>query len=174
MEVFDFASVWMGTFMNFIKMDGWYFAKPVVINTLKPRWNGLHFADNIFKRIFFNENVWISIKISLKFVPGDQINNILALVQIMAWRRPGDKPLSEPVMISLPTYICFTGPQWVKLLVMEENLSALSSIWLNHTGMFIRWFKVVAPRDETEPHKCWVGIWEKLYISHPIVSNFTG
>ena len=59
---------------------------------------------NIFKCIFLNENAWISIKISLKFVPKGQINNIPALVQIMAWRRPGDKPLSEPMVISLPTH----------------------------------------------------------------------
>ena len=75
--------------------------------------NGRHFADDIFKFIFLNENVWIPIKISLKFVPKGQINNIPALVQIMAWRRPGDKPLSEPMMVSLPTHICVTRPQWV-------------------------------------------------------------
>ena len=56
------------------------------------------FADDIFKCIFLNEKVWISIKISLKFVPKGPINNIPTLVQIMAWRRPGDKPLSEPKM----------------------------------------------------------------------------
>ena len=83
------------------------------INTLRPRRNEQHFADDIFKRIFFNENVWISIKISLKFVPKGPINNIPALVQIMAWRRSGDKPLSEPMMVSLPTHICVTRPQWV-------------------------------------------------------------
>ena len=38
---------------------------------------------------------WISIKIPLKFVPRSTINNIPSLVQIMAWRRRGDKPLSE-------------------------------------------------------------------------------
>ena len=70
-------------------------------NTLRPRWNEQHFADDIFKLIFFNGNVWISIKISLKFVPNGPIKNILALVQIMAWRRSGDKPLSEPIMVSL-------------------------------------------------------------------------
>ena len=32
-------------------------------------------------------------------IPKGPINNILALVQIMAWRRPGDKPLSEPVIL---------------------------------------------------------------------------
>ena len=48
---------------------------------------------------FWNENVRISIKISLKFVPKGPINNIPALVQKMAWCRPGDKPLSEPMMV---------------------------------------------------------------------------
>ena len=64
------------------------------INTLRPRQNGRYFTDDIFKCIFLNENAWISLKISLWFVPGGPINNIPSLVQIMAWRRPGDKPLS--------------------------------------------------------------------------------
>ena len=88
--------------------------RPQGINTLRPRQNGRHFADDIFKCIFLNENVWIPIKISLKFVPQGPINNIPALVQIMAWRRPSDKPLSEPMMVRLPTHICVTRPQWVK------------------------------------------------------------
>ena len=84
------------------------------VNTLRPRQNGRHFADDIFKCIFLNENVSIAIKISLKFVPKGPISNIPSLVQIMAWRRPGDKPLSEPMMARLPTHICVTRPQWVK------------------------------------------------------------
>ena len=44
------------------------------------------------------------------------INNIPALVQIMAWRRPGDKPLSEPMITYLLTHICVTRPQWINLL----------------------------------------------------------
>ena len=60
--------------------------------------------DNIFRCIFSNENVWISLEISLKFVPKDQIHKIPALVQIMAWRQPGDKPLSESMMVILPTH----------------------------------------------------------------------
>ena len=91
----------------------WYQANHSV-NTLRPRQNGRHFTDDIFKCIFLNENVWISIKISLKFVPKGPINNIPTLVQIMAWRRPGDKPLSEAMMVKLPTHICVTRPQWVK------------------------------------------------------------
>ena len=50
------------------------------VNTLRPRQNGRHFADDIFKCIFLTENVWIPIKISLKFVPMGPINNIPALV----------------------------------------------------------------------------------------------
>ena len=86
---------------------------PTKFNTLRPRQNGRHFAD-IFKCIFFNENAWILLKISLKFVPKVRINNIPSLVQIMARRRPGYKPLSEPMMVSLLTHICVTRPQWVK------------------------------------------------------------
>ena len=84
------------------------------LNTLRPRQNEQLFADDIFKCIFFNENVIISIKISLKFIPKCSINNIPSLVQIMAWCLPGDKPLSEPMMVRLLTHICVTRPQWVK------------------------------------------------------------
>ena len=91
------------------------------VNTLRLRQNGRHFLpDDIFKCIFLNENTWISIKISLKFVPKGPINKIPALVQIMAWRRSGDKPLSEPMMASLLTHICITRPQWVKLFGTEK------------------------------------------------------
>ena len=41
------------------------------------------------------------IKISLRFVSEGHINNIPALVKLMAWHRPGDKPLSEPMVVSL-------------------------------------------------------------------------
>ena len=85
------------------------------LNTLRPGQNGRHFVDDTFKRIFLNENVRISIKISLKFASKGPINNIPTLVQIMAWRRPGGKPLSEPMMVRLPTHICATRPQWVDM-----------------------------------------------------------
>ena len=85
------------------------------INTLRPRQNGRHFPDDILKCIFFNENVRIAIEISLKFVPKGPINNISALFQIMAWCRSGDKPLSEPMMVSLPTHICVTRSQWANI-----------------------------------------------------------
>ena len=73
-------------------------------------------ADSIFKCIFLNENVWIPIRISLKFVSKGPINNIPALVQIMAWCHPGTKPLSEPMMVNLMMPIRVTRPQWVNML----------------------------------------------------------
>ena len=91
------------------------------VNKLRPRQNGHHFADDIFKWIFLNENARIPIKMSLKFVPRGPINKIPALVQIMAWRRPGDKPLSEPMMIRFPTHICVTRPQWVNRVVLSKE-----------------------------------------------------
>ena len=103
----DYCCRQVVTFCRFV-------AKTVVdINTLRPRQNRRHIADDIFKCIFLNENAWISLKISLKFVPKVPINNIPSLVQIMAWRRPGDKPLSEPIMVNLSTPICVTRPHWV-------------------------------------------------------------
>ena len=82
-----------------------------LFNSLRPRQNGRLFGDDTFKRIFLNENIRISTKNSLKFVPKGLINNIPALVLIMAWRRPGDKPLSEPTLVRSLTHICVTRPQ---------------------------------------------------------------
>ena len=87
-----------------------------VINTLRPRRNRRHFADDIFKCILLNENTSISIAISLKFITKALINEIPAMVHIMAWCRPGNKPPSEPMMITLPRRICVNPPQWVQLI----------------------------------------------------------
>ena len=59
-------------------------------------------ADDIFKHIFFNKNIRISIQVSLKFVPKGLIDNTSALVQVMAWHTAGYKPLPE-AMITLFT-----------------------------------------------------------------------
>ena len=90
-------------------------------NTLRPRQNSCRVADDTFKRIFLNENVRISIKISLKFVSKGPIYNIPALVQIMAWRRSGDKPLSEQMMVSLLMHIWVTRPQWFNAVSVTET-----------------------------------------------------
>ena len=67
----------------------------------------------------------------------------------MAWRRPGDKPLCEPMMVSLSTHICVTRPQGVntlrsrqkcpqfaddifKYISLNDNFWILSEISLNY------------------------------------------
>ena len=102
---------------------------PGTLNTLRSRRGDWHFADDIFKRIFFNEDAWISINISLKFVPKAQINSIPALAQIMAWRRSGDKPLSEPMLGNLLTYICVTRPQWVNISTTKQSIYKIKCIF---------------------------------------------
>ena len=92
-----------------------------VLHTLRPRQDGRHFPDDIFKCIFLNENVWIPTLISPKFVPRGPINNNPSLVQIKAWRRPGDKPLSEPMMVSVLTHICVMRPQWINETVWYQT-----------------------------------------------------
>ena len=86
---------------------------------ISPWANGQHFTEDMFKHIFLNENLCILIKISLKFVPKGPIDNKSALVQVMAWRRTGNKLLPEPMLPSSPMHICSTwgdklmDKQWV-------------------------------------------------------------
>ena len=83
-----FPADWMQTDIVYVyacKLRSWF-------NTLRPIQIGRRFADDVFKCIFLDENVWILLKISLKF---------------------GDKPLSELMMVSLLTHVCVTRPQWV-------------------------------------------------------------
>ena len=100
---------------------------PGRVNALRPRQNGRHFPDHIYKCIFLNETIWMSIKISLKFVLKGQINSISSLVQIMAWRRPGDKPLSEPMMVN---YRCIYASRGLgELKVNLSPVSVITSFW---------------------------------------------
>ena len=70
----------------------------ISLNSSSTGQNGRHFAGDIFKCIFVNEKSYILIKISLKSVPNGPIDDNPALIQIMAWRRIGDKPLPEPML----------------------------------------------------------------------------
>ena len=83
----------------------------LMINMLRPRQNGRHFADAVFNCIFLNENVWISLMILLKFVPNVPINNIPVL--------PGSDNYLKPIMVNILTHICVTWPQWVNPLRAE-------------------------------------------------------
>ena len=133
-----------------------------VIKTSRPRQNVCHFEDDGFKCIFMNGNIWISIKISLKFVPKGSVNNIPVLFQIMVWCRVGDNPPSEPMLTRFTdTYIRHWGEMsWMlmykctvktkvwKVVIIPKNGHKLSSmgIWnhncdkRNHNcHKYIRW-----------------------------------
>ena len=95
----------------------------------------------IFQTTFSNAFSWMKMyKFRLRFhwslFPIVQLT-IPALVPIMAWRRPGDKPLSEPMMASLLMHICVTWPQWVKTsyyisLDSLNNVVRTMKIYTNH------------------------------------------
>ena len=78
-------------------------------------------ADTIFKCILLNEKFCIVIRISLKFVPKGPIDNKWALVQVMAWRQTGDKPLPGPMMTSSLMHTCSTMGRWVKYESKHKN-----------------------------------------------------
>ena len=117
---------------SYIHNGNFYFCKEMVywggfaVNTLRQRQNVCHFAGDIFKCIFLKGNVWILIKISLKFVPKCPIDKMTALVQIMAWCQTGDKPLSEPMM----TYV-FNA-------YMHHSVSMIRDLALSISIMVIR------------------------------------
>ena len=146
-----------------------------MLNNLRPRQNGRHFADDIFKRIFLNENIWIPIKISLKFVPKGSINNIPALVQIMAWCRPGDKPLSEPMMVNLPTHKCVTRPHWVNRIFMGPLLltETLIPAWINNHMPSKMWDEISYPFPNFNSYTVEVWEWISNFISHIIMNVIT-
>ena len=83
----------------FTRNGGWASASFLACNSSPPGQNGRHFTDDIFRCIFMNENVCILIIISLEFVPKGLIDNLSALVQVMAWRLTCDKPLPEQMII---------------------------------------------------------------------------
>ena len=98
-----------------------------MFNTLRPRQNGRRFADDTFKCIFLNETVLISIKISLKFTLNGPINNIPALVQIMAWRH------------CFLTHICVTLPQWVNLRIVGISCRTDSRVAVIADSLTLVW-----------------------------------
>ena len=73
-----------------------------------------------FEWHFFNQDT--------KVCPEGPINNIPALVQVMAWRRPGDKPLSEPMKVQFTDAYMRRS---LKLITGEchKNSLPISQLW---------------------------------------------
>ena len=74
------------------------------------------------------ENDRIQIQISLELVPKSPIDKKPALVQAMAWRRTGDKPLPEPMMTQFTdTYMQHYGG--ILMSSPDKNMVKYDMIW---------------------------------------------
>ena len=134
-------------------------------NTLRLRQNGSHFADNIFWCISLNQNTWIWIKISLKFALCSPIDNRLTLVQIMAWRWIGAKPLSKPVMASNTWKMTVSQPS-----SLQHGNAQMRSYLMNSCNIAIY---QLYDRKQTSP---WIKIIHCFHLPHimHLVSACTG
>ena len=116
------------------------------LNPSPPGQNGRHFANDIFKSIFINWKFWILIKNSLKFVPKGPNDNNPALVKIMAWRRIGDKTLSEPMLTRFTDAYMRHGGRRVK----HTNHSQCCTF--GTTVRRVNAFIIIKPRSQTPIH----------------------
>ena len=103
-------------------------------------------------------------ELHLLFVAGDQINNIWALVHIMAWCQPGNKPLSEPMMVRFLMHIYITEPQWI-----EENLSSrflwLSMFLYTETLITIETWMLIEPQKHVSAvQSAWVSLLTRVSV----------
>ena len=99
---------------------GWlvcYIIPCPMLNTLRLTQNGRNFAADIFKYFYLMKIYEFWLKFHWSPFP---ISNIPALVQIMAWHQPGDKSLSEPMLVRLLAHICVTQPQRVNWYLMSR------------------------------------------------------
>ena len=88
-------------------------------------------ANDTFKYIFLNENVWISITIWVKFVPKGPIDTDSALVQVMAWRQTGTKLLPEQTIIIIDMIF----------LVQTKNVDIHSDTWWYLNVLDLQWWQ---------------------------------
>ena len=78
------------------------------------------FPRQYFQMHLLENNVIITIDIPIKFVPKGPTNNIATFVQVMAWLRPGDKPLAQPRMVRLQRHIWVTRPKWFNTYQLDN------------------------------------------------------
>ena len=84
----------------------------------------------------------------------------------MAWCQPGDKPLSEPMMVRLPTHICVTQPQWV-----NESLIHYSTLWYCH--LWFSFLNLEIP-DTDQKENSFIFNWLPLAISFCHLQKYPG
>ena len=160
-----------------------------VINSSPLGQNGCHFANDNFRCIFVNEKFRILIKIALKFVPQGPIDNISALVSIMAWRQIGDKPLSKPILTRFTdAYMRHLGG-WVKnvhndclyLDLTTDDYLYPQVIWIKSfphwsrvTHICVDNLTIIDSDNGLSPGRSQAIIWTsaRMLLIGPLVTNF--
>ena len=104
-----------------------YHHRLTLINSSSPGQNRHHFIEGMLKCIFLNKNIWISNKIWLECIPWGLIHSVSALVQMMAWRHPGEKPLSEPMLTQFTDAYRFKSQDIYAALGKDELIPAWMS-----------------------------------------------
>ena len=108
------------------------------IKTLKPKQNCCHFTEFIFNCISWMKIYELCFRFHWNFD-----NNIPALVQIMAWHRPGNKPLSQPMTVSLLMHVSLG---FNELRAPERNVQPKNDLLLTYylKSMYcVFWFRFV-------------------------------
>ena len=98
-----------------------------------------HFADGIFKCIFFNESFRILTSFSLKLVSKGPIHYKLMLLQVMAWHRTGDKPVPDQWCPSSLTHLCVTRSRKAICAPASEQWVNTPEIKSQHKHVYISW-----------------------------------
>ena len=99
----------------------------------------------------------------------------------MAWHRPGDKPLSEPMRVSLLTHICIIPPQWVKgVIIKKQGLLSTSpakllTLWGRVTHICVRKLTIFGSDNGLSPEQRQAIIWSNagILLSGPLGINFS-
>ena len=134
----------------------WHIEAETILTPFRRRQFQMYFLERIYKfRIRLHWNLFPRVTLT--------IFQYWLMVQIMAWRRSGDKPLSEPMMVILPTHICVTRPQWVRSQftpTQDLSLSVWSCVCLSYTSILHGFFPYLctwttAYKDECNDRWIW-------------------
>ena len=103
---FFWSTKWISLFLN------------QLFDTLRPRPNGQYFVDDIFKGISWNENVWIVVDISLKFIREGPTDNKSSLVRKMTRHRQVSGHYLNQWWSRLPMGICVAQPRYDLMILV--------------------------------------------------------
>ena len=114
---FDKACIQQSAGSSLVQLVAW----GILVNSSLSEQNGRHFPRGICKCIYMKDKLCILIWIPLKFIPTVPVDNIVALLQIMAWCRTGDKLLSETMLTRLTYALCGIRRRWGKIRLVSHG-----------------------------------------------------